>query len=316
MAGWLALLRRTSLGEPTRRFGEPTRRFGQRDPPVAAGDRIPLNRRQPADARRAPDRLGDGRPDATMRRLRKREDPPRGCCESARSRARATRRLGLRRRGRRRRGHEHRRFSRLGSTAHRPRPRQRLRDRRWRRRLRRRDRAGSRRRWRRLRRCGSRWFHGRRARMGSDRGHRRTRGRLCRVRARAAARWRRRLRRDTGGQECQRIDVALLVSRQPNAQVHVGFGPVWFTARPDRRDRVPFGDRVSLPDIERAEVLHHDRVAVGSAYRQRLAALRHRARKRHGAGSRRKHAGTEIAANVDSSMLAACIRVVPENERP
>ena len=203
--------------------------------------------------------------------------------------------------------------------------------------LRRSDRDGRRslsRRWSsRLRR------HGRRHGIGRGRSRRRlrrldgNRDRRLRMQMRMGYGRRRRadlsrLRRCPGaGRSAGRIDrcthrkqrlgvhVALLVGRDADAEVDVRLRPVGLAARADGGHGRPLGDRIALANPNRAEMLQRHGVTVRSADRERPAALRHGSGKRDRAGRRSPHVRAQIAGDVDAAMLAACVRIAPEDER-
>jgi len=116
-------------------------------------------------------------------------------------------------------------------------------------------------------------------------------------------------------QQRERVDVALLVRGNPNAEMDVRLGPLGLPARSDRRDGSAFGDRVALANGEPAQVLERDCVAVGGSDRKRLPSSWNRARERHRARGRRSHRSTEVARNVDAAVLAGRIGVAPQDER-
>jgi hypothetical protein len=179
----------------------------------------------------------------------------------------------------------------------------------------RRDRLGLR--WSRLglrwSRLGLRWSRiwgrgcRRRRRAGDRRGRR---GQLLddRFRGRCRRRW-------SGGQQAERVDVALRFGGDPDAEVEMrrdgdrvgalAHGPDDGALRHDR----------AAGDAERAELEQRDRVAVRGLDRQRAAASRHGAGERDGAGRGCPHLGAHGRAEVDAAVLPARVGVGGEGER-
>ena len=76
-----------------------------------------------------------------------------------------------------------------------------------------------------------------------------------------------------------------------------------------------FGDLVAARHADRAQLQQCDGVAVGRLDRHRTTAAGNLADERDAAGSRRMDGATELTADVDSTMLPACVDVVAERER-
>ncbi len=173
--------------------------------------------------------------------------------------------------------------------------------------LRRRRRDGGRRRGRGLvdrgRDCCRRRRHGRLERLLGRR-----RGRRCRQ-----GRWQ---RRGAGGEQPERIDVALLVGPETDAEVHVRTGHLSVAGRADGADAFALGDQLASRDRDRAEVRERHRIPVGRIDRDAPARGGHRARERDGPGGGRSHGVTLRSRDVDASVLTGRIRMrVVEGER-
>jgi hypothetical protein len=147
-----------------------------------------------------------------------------------------------------------------------------------------------------------------RRRSGRRRGRRDSRhGR--RRRGVPAGRRRRDRARLRGGQEQQRVDVALCVCGLPDAQVDVRGRQLRLAARVDRTHGVAFVHRNPAPDRIRAEMHERDRVSVERLDRHRLAAHRHGSGIRDRAGRRSDNRGPDGRADVDSAMLPGSVGV-------
>jgi hypothetical protein len=139
----------------------------------------------------------------------------------------------------------------------------------------------------RLRPCGrfgrrDRVRRGRLRLLGGRRRHRsRVGGRLRGRRGpRCRGRRRRRRRCRPRREEPLRVEVAVRVARQADAEVDVGKRPLRLTGRSERSDRVTFTCRGVPLHREGAEMDERDRVAVLGADRDGEAVRRHRAGKR------------------------------------
>jgi hypothetical protein len=190
----------------------------------------------------------------------------------------------------------------------------------------------------RVRRCarGRRWQSRlpRRSDRGSRRGHlvrrrhrqrlghrhlgrrrsRRRRRRLCRHR-------RRRLGRGRGSelprrQQAQRVDVAVLVGGDADAEMDVGLGVLRLGARPDRPDRVALGDHQALVDEQRAQLGVRHREAVRSPDRDHAPVAGHRPGERDHTRGGSPHRGVDRRPDVDAAVLPARIRVGAVAEWP
>ncbi len=237
---------------------------------------------------------------------RRRVDPERSACPFHRrahrgprpSRRRAVRshgRVGRRRRSRARRGSRHH---------HRARP--------WC--------GGGRRRWSRGRRrgggrCGR--LRRRRGRCGLRDRRRRSRNRRggsCRRRRRSRGRLRRGRRSRARRKQAERIDVALRLRPDPDAEVDGRDRVLGVTTPAHRSDRRSLRDHVALLDADRAEVDERDRVAVGGEDRDAAAVGRERAGERHRAGGGRSHRRALRPGEVDAAVLSGGVRVAAERK--
>jgi hypothetical protein len=195
----------------------------------------------------------------------------------------------------RRRGRRRRRDGRRGRRA----------GRRTRRRLRYRCRRGRRRCRRRRRR------NGRRRRLCRGRRRRRRHGRRCRGRRR----WTCRTGDRTGREQADRIDVALRLRRDADAEVDARDRMLRFAAPPHGADGCALVDRVALRDRDRAEVDYGDGVPVGREDRHATPVGRQRAGERHGSRRRSPNGRSLLAPDVDPSVLPGRVRVRAERER-
>ena len=158
--------------------------------------------------------------------------------------------------------------------------------------------------------------------LGSSRpgdGWRRSDG-LCRGRSGRRGlllrRTRLRLAHGSRRQQRQRVEVAVRICRQSNAEVDVRLTPLRLAARADRGHDLAFLDRGSRRHADRAEVHERDRVAVGRADRQAKALVWKLPGEGDDAACGRAKVGTGRASDVHAAMLAAGIRVALGREWP
>jgi hypothetical protein len=170
-----------------------------------------------------------------------------------------------------------------------------------RRRLRRCRRRRGRRRHVDRRRSLRRWSRGRR-----DGG--RLDGRRCRSRRRL--RWSRARR-----QQRQRVDVTMLVGRDPDPEVDVRRFRDAIAALADRAEGVAFADLCPLLDRCRLELQQRDRVPVAGSNRHRATAVRNAPDERDRPCRRRAHVAADVGGDVDPAVLAARVGIVAERER-
>jgi hypothetical protein len=140
------------------------------------------------------------------------------------------------------------------------------------------------------------------------RRRRRCRGRRCRW-CRCRGRRRRSGRRRERREEAERIEVALVVRVQADAQVNVRNVELGRPARPDRPDRCTLGEDGALGDSDRAEMRERDGERVRREDRDALAARGHRPCERHLSGGGRDNRRSRRGADVDAAMLATRVRV-------
>ena len=120
----------------------------------------------------------------------------------------------------------------------------------------------------------------------------------------APARARRPARAPAPAGSSERIDVAVRIGGDADAEMDVGRARDGVLARPDLADDVALRDRAAARDGGRAELEQRDRVAVGGQDRERAAAVGHRADEGDGAGGRRAHRRADRLADVDAAVLA------------
>jgi hypothetical protein len=108
----------------------------------------------------------------------------------------------------------------------------------------------------------------------------------------------------------------VLVGGDANAEMHVRTRVLGLPARADDADLLALPDLSALLDAEGAHVRQRHGIAVGGRDRDREPV------RRHGAGERHRTAGgsadrlVRVGTHVDAAVLAACIRIRAEHERP
>ena len=90
-------------------------------------------------------------------------------------------------------------------------------------------------------------------------------------------------------EEPERVDVALRVGRDADAEVHVRAGMLGLAARPERPDGLALGDEGAAPHGGLTEVKERDRVPVGRPDRDRAPASGHCPGKADGPTGGRAH---------------------------
>ncbi len=110
-------------------------------------------------------------------------------------------------------------------------------------------------------------------------------------------------------QQPQRVDVALLVARRTDAEVHIRLCVFGDAARTDAADDRAFADARAPRDRDRPEMQERSGVAERCLDGNCLAAGRHRARERHHPFDRRQHLCARLGAEVDAAMLARRVRM-------
>ncbi len=151
---------------------------------------------------------------------------------------------------------------------------------------------------------GRRW----RGRFRLGRRGRRPRG--CRIR-----RGRRGARRSRAcGEESERVDVAVRVRGDPDAEVDVGDVRRSVAARADRADGVALGHRAAALHAGRAEMDEGDGVAVVGCDRDHQTVGGDGARERDSAAARSDDRLPHLTSDGNAAVLAARIRIAAETE--
>jgi hypothetical protein len=151
------------------------------------------------------------------------------------------------------------------------------------------------------RRCVRRWSR-RRRNSGRLNGRRRRSGRRLR--------WSRARR-----QQRQRVDVSMLLGRDPDPEVNVGRCRNAVAALADRAEGVAFADLCTLLDQRRLELQQRDRVPVAGSDRHRATAVRNAPNERDRPRRRGAHVAADVGGDVDPAVLAARVGIVAERER-
>jgi len=118
------------------------------------------------------------------------------------------------------------------------------------------------------------------------------------------------------GEQQLRIDVAVWVRGQANAEVDVGLGAFGLAARPDRANDFALCDGSPDSDCDRTQVNQGDRVAVLRADRQAAALTGNLTGERDDPGHRSAHVCPRRRADIDPSVLPASVRIVAGDEGP
>ena len=106
------------------------------------------------------------------------------------------------------------------------------------------------------------------------------------------------------GQQRRRVDVALLLVRAADAEVHVRIGREGIGARPHPRDRRALGDHGATGHERLAELEQGDGEPVGRLDRDRATTLRDGADEGHEARHGCEHTRTDGRSDVDASVLS------------
>jgi hypothetical protein len=115
-------------------------------------------------------------------------------------------------------------------------------------------------------------------------------------------------------QQRERIDVAVGIRRDPDAEMDVGLGVLGGAARPDRPEGRALRDGLLGSHAERAEVDERDRVAVGRLHRDGSASAGNRAGEADDSCRRREDGRTRRSCDVDAAVLPAGVGIVSEDE--
>jgi hypothetical protein len=116
--------------------------------------------------------------------------------------------------------------------------------------------------------------------------------------------------------KAQRVEVPVLVCRDPDPEVHVGHVVLGVAAHADRSDDGSLADRRALRDGNRAEVGQRHRKAVGGEDAHRAPVTGNGAGEGHDPARRRSGGRALVSGDVDTAVLAARVRVTAEGERP
>jgi hypothetical protein len=116
-------------------------------------------------------------------------------------------------------------------------------------------------------------------------------------------------------QQAQRVDVAVRLRGDADAEVHVRCRGHVVGALADGADGRSLGKLRAAGDHDGAELEQGDRVAVGSLDRECAPAARHGADEGDQAGGRRDNRSADGRADVDAAVLAARVGVRAEEER-
>jgi|tagenome__1003787_1003787.scaffolds.fasta_scaffold20964453_2 hypothetical protein len=126
-----------------------------------------------------------------------------------------------------------------------------------------------------------------------------------------------RSRDGTRRQEREGVDVALLLARDAQPEVHERRVEVDDSTRPDGSDDSTFADPGAAYDLDRAQVHERRRVAGRRLDRDRLAAGRHGACEAHDPVGGRAHVRAGGSTEIQAAMLAGRVRMrAVERERP
>jgi len=117
------------------------------------------------------------------------------------------------------------------------------------------------------------------------------------------------------GEQAERVDVAVGIGGDPDAEVDVRRRRDHVGALADVADDRAFRDEAAAQDARRAELQQRHRKAVGGLDRDRPTAARDRADERDRPRGRSKHRAPELGADVDAAMLPARVAVRAERER-
>jgi hypothetical protein len=117
------------------------------------------------------------------------------------------------------------------------------------------------------------------------------------------------------GQQAERVEVAVGIGGDPDAEMDVRSGRDRIHALADDTDDRPLLDDAAAKHARRAELEQGHGIAVGRLDRDRAAAAGDRADERDRPRGRREHAAADLTCNVDAAVLSARVRVRPERER-
>ena len=115
-------------------------------------------------------------------------------------------------------------------------------------------------------------------------------------------------------EEPERVDVALRVGRNADAEVHVRAGVLGVAARPEHADGLALGDEDAAPHGGFTEVKERDRVSVVRPDRDRAPASGHRPGEADGSTGGRAHGRAVDPADVHAAVKPRPVRVAVEGE--
>jgi hypothetical protein len=115
-------------------------------------------------------------------------------------------------------------------------------------------------------------------------------------------------------QEEERIEIAVRLAASPHAKVNVRHRQLGLAARADRADRQALRDRCAAQNRHGSEMKESDRVAVLGLDRDGPTADGDGSCEGDDSGRRREHRRPRGRSDVDSAVLARCIRVVAEQK--
>ena len=115
-------------------------------------------------------------------------------------------------------------------------------------------------------------------------------------------------------EEPERIDVALRVGRDADADVYVRAGMLGLAARPEHADGLALGDEGAAPHGGLTEVKERDRVSVVRPDRDRAPASGHRPGEADGPTGGRAHGRAVDPADVHAAVKPRPVRVAVEGE--
>jgi len=121
---------------------------------------------------------------------------------------------------------------------------------------------------------------------------------------------------DAGREQPRRVEVAVRLGGQPDAEVDVRRRRDRVLAQADLADDGSFGDRAASSDGHHPELEERDGVPVCRLDRHGPAAARDGAREGDGTGRWRADGVADEGGDVDSAVLARSVCVRPDRERP
>ncbi len=117
------------------------------------------------------------------------------------------------------------------------------------------------------------------------------------------------------GEQAERVDIAVGIRGEPDAEVDMRSRRDRVGALADVADDSALRDEAAAHATRRTELQQRHRIAVGGLDRQRPTAARDRADERDHPRRRGKHGASELGADVDAAVLPARVVVRAERER-